>query len=274
MITISIIIPTYNRAELLCRSLKSVIAQTFTDWEILVIDDLSTDNTKTMTERIISEYNLTEKLFYRLLEKKSGGAAARNVGINMSRGKFIAFLDDDDEWLPDKLQKQIDCVKNEVFGICYTGREIVRNGNTVAGFGKRYTFRQPPGDNHLKEIMKDNFIGVTSSVLIPKSVLLEIDGFDENLPCLQDYDLFIRILHSYKAIGIGEPLVRYYVESSTRHVSFTRENVQKASAYFSEKYKDSPYRNLLRKAVIIINIRKMLKSFVYAKEVIVHFIKK
>ena len=121
--------------------------------------------------------------------------------------------------------------------------------------------------------MSDNFIGITSSVMIPSSVLKEVDGFDINLPCLQDYDLFIRILKHWKAIGIDEPLVRYNLGESKEHVSFTRENIDNASQYLLEKYKNEKEFILLKKAIRNINLKKMVKSFSYTKEVIKHRLK-
>ncbi|MDP4192043.1 MAG: glycosyltransferase family A protein [Bacteroidota bacterium] len=248
--------------------MESIVNQTYEDWEIVLVDDASTDNTQQLIEQLKSRYKLAGRLQNIRLDKRSGGAVARNAGINSARGEYIAFLDDDDEWLPEKLSKQVACLqKNNQIGICYTGKEIVKTGNKIAGFGKSYSFRYPPSKNHFRDIMSDNFVGITSSVIIPRSILLEVKGFDEKLPCFQDYELFIRILHRWKAYGINEPLVRYYLEKSVEHVSFTREKVYFASKYLAEKYKTSPYNSLLKRAIFIINLKKMVKSFSYTKEV-------
>jgi len=269
MHSVSVIIPTRNRLALLKRAINSVLAQTFKDLEIIVVDDCSTDET--------GEYLRNEKipnLNYIRLEQKSGGAVARNCGIKEAKGKYIAFLDDDDEWLPDKLQKQIKCIEqNENTGICYTGRRIITNDDSIKGITKSYSFNYPPGKDNYLAIMRDNFVGVTSSVVIPREILLQINGFDEDMPCYQDYELFIRILKNYKAVGINEPLVNYYIEKSVEHVSFTREKVFVGSRYLLAKYKDDPYGKYLKKALLKINLKKMLKSYSYAKEVISYFIK-
>jgi glycosyltransferase involved in cell wall biosynthesis len=260
---ISVVIPTRNRYALLNRAVQSVLKQTFDDFEILVVDDASSDNTHSVIEKIKDG-----RINYILLEDKSGGSKARNIGIENSKGKYIAFLDDDDEWLPEKLIKQIERFqKDDKIGICYTGRQTMRK-EKITGLSKRYSFKYPPYDDHTRSIMSDNFIGITSSVIIPRTILIEVGGFDEKLPCLQDYDLFIRILKKWKADGINEPLVRYYLGSTTGHVSFTRENVEFASKYITEKYKNEEFIHLLKKAIRKINRKKILKSFGYAKDVI------
>jgi glycosyltransferase involved in cell wall biosynthesis len=260
---ISVVIPTRNRHVLLKRAVKSVLEQTLGDLEILIVDDASTDQTHSIVKR-----NNDERIKYFLLKNKSGGSKARNTGIENSQGKYIAFLDDDDEWLPEKLKKQMEYFyKTNDIGICYTGRQTMKKGK-IGGLSKRYSFRYPPYEDHFRSIMSDNFVGITSSVVIPKTILVETGGFDENLPCLQDYDLFIRILKKWKAAGINEPLVRYYLGSETRHLSFTRKNVEYASKYLIDKYKNEEFIHLLKKAIGKINRKKMLKSFEYAKEVI------
>jgi len=266
---VSVVIPTRNRIDLLVRSIHSVINQTFTDWEIIVVDDASTD----ATESIMSEKKSNQIHYFRL-NQKSGGAVARNFGINNSNGELVAFLDDDDEWMPEKLQKQIDCMtQDKQLGICYTGRETIRKGNLIFGIGKNYSFKYPPKENQFKAIMSDNFIGITSSVMIPRTILKEINGFDESLPCLQDYDLYIRIMKKWNAAGINEPLVLYHLNGNIKHVSLTRKEIEFASGYILKKYENEQYYPILVKAIQRINIKKMIKSFVYTKEVIKDYFK-
>lgn len=260
---VSIVIPTKNRVDLLLRAIKSVENQTYKDWEILIVDDCSTDK----TESILSGMQ-SDKVHYIRLDKKSGGAVARNIGIKKSNGDLIAFLDDDDEWLPGKLQKQIDCVlRDNQIGLCYTGRKTIRKGNLIFGIGKSYSFQYPPKENQFKAIMSDNFIGITSSVMIPRNVLKEINGFDESLPCLQDYDLYIRIIKKWNAAGIDEPLVLYHLDGTIKHVSLTRKEIEFASHYIIKKYENEEHHEKLVKAIQRINIKKMLKSFAFTGEV-------
>jgi glycosyltransferase involved in cell wall biosynthesis len=266
---VSIIIPTRNRLTLLERAIRSVLNQTFSDWEIIIIDDASSDDTRNFFAK-----NPEPNAHYFRLDKKSGGAFARNFGIEKAKAKYIAFLDDDDEWLPEKLEKQIECCeKNPGIGICYTGRVIINNKKFFFGLNKKYSFKYPDSGNHFRSIMSDNFIGITSSVMIPSTVLRNVNGFDVNLPCLQDYDLFIRILKDRKAIGLNEPLIRYHLGESKGHVSFTKENIDFASKYLLEKYKDEEYIAELKKAIRNINLKKMVKSFGYTIEVMKQWLK-
>jgi len=269
MSLVSVVIPTRNRIDLLIRAIKSVINQTYNDWEIIVIDDASNDSTKSVMSGMKS---------YRIkcihLKEKSGGAVARNIGIKNSSGDLISFLDDDDEWMPEKLQKQIDCLGNDKqLGICYTGRKTIRKGNLIFGIGKNYSFSYPPKNNQFKAIMTDNFVGITSSVMIPRSILKDIHGFDELLPCLQDYDLFIRIIKKWNAAGINEPLVLYHLDGNIKHVSLTRQEIEFASRYILRKYENEQYYSNLVKAIKRINIKKMFKSFSYTKEVFKNYIR-
>lgn len=115
--TVSVILPTYNRAHLLERAIQSVLDQTYPDFEIIVVDDASIDNTVNIIKGIINE-----RIRYIRHEKNKGAAAARNTGIKLAKGKYIAFQDSDDEWLRDKLEKQIkifETVSPEV-GVVYT----------------------------------------------------------------------------------------------------------------------------------------------------------
>ncbi|MCX6151906.1 MAG: glycosyltransferase family 2 protein [Ignavibacteriales bacterium] len=261
---VSVVIPTRNRCALLERAIQSVLKQSLTNLEIIVVDDSSSDQTQEIIEKLKDK-----RLKYFRLEKQSGGAVARNKGISFALGEYIAFLDDDDEWLPEKLQKQVDSLEsNPLVGICYTGRRTIRKGLLIFGLSKKFSFKTAPDNNHFRSIMKDNFIGITSSVMIRRLILIEEKGFDEQLPCFQDYDLYIRILKHWKAKGIDEPLVNYYLEGNTKHVSLTKKNVSLATKYLLQKYKDEPYIDLLNKALRIINLKKMIKSVYYAREVL------
>lgn len=263
MSLVSVIIPTRNRSLLLERAVESVIKQTYSEWEIIIVDDASTDGTGKTASKLSGD-----RISYIRFDERKGGAAARNEGIKRAKGDYIAFLDDDDEWLPEKLEKQIKAFReNPELHICYTGRIVRKVGNRFFGLSKKYSFHYPSSENHYQSIMRDNFVGPSSSVLIKKEALIASGGFDENLPCYQDYELFIRILEKGKAYGINEGLVVYYI-GNPEHVSLTRESVLKAEKYLASKYGNSPLYPDLEKALRRINRMKMLKSFGYAREVL------
>lgn len=125
---ISVILPTYNRAHLLIRALNSILIQTYQDFEILVIDDCSSDN----TQCIIEEFK-DDRIIYIRHENNRGVAAARNSGLAAAKGQYIAFLDSDDEWLPTKLQRQLESFQDATpdIGIIYTGACWVKDSIKV-----------------------------------------------------------------------------------------------------------------------------------------------
>ena len=200
--TVSVIIPTYNRAHLISRAIQSVLKQTYKDFEVIVIDDGSTDN----TEYIIKQFqDKDNRIRYIKHKKNKGGAAARNTGIKAANAEYIAFQDSDDEWFPEKLEKQMKVLENappEV-GVVYTGFWRI-DGNK-----KKYTpalwITQKEGDVH-KELLKGNFV-TTQSIVTRKECLGKVGMFDENLPRLQDWELVIRLSKCYDFKCIDEPLL-------------------------------------------------------------------
>ncbi|MCK5342735.1 MAG: glycosyltransferase family 2 protein, partial [Candidatus Heimdallarchaeota archaeon] len=168
---ISIIIPTYNREKLILNALDSIFNQTFQDYEILIIDDASTDN----TEQVIKELNHS-KIKYLKLEKNSGQCIARNFGAKRAQGQFIAFLDSDDEWLPQKLENQVR-IFNEgsdrlgaVYGYSYQ-KDVIKDETVLRDSGY---FR---GNIHGK--MLTGFCPPTPSLFVVKrSVFESVQGFD------------------------------------------------------------------------------------------------
>jgi glycosyltransferase involved in cell wall biosynthesis len=208
--TVSIIIPTYNRAQLIGRSIHSVLNQTYQDFEIIVVDDGSTDN----TAEVIKKFQEKEKrIRYIKQARNKGAAAARNTGIKNAKGEFIAFQDSDDEWLPGKLEKQMNVFENaspEV-GIVYTGFWRIENDKkTYIPFS---WVKQKEGNIH-KELLKGNFV-TTQSIVVRKKCFEKAGMFDENLPRLQDWELVIRLSKYYDFKCIDKPLmISYYTSNS------------------------------------------------------------
>lgn len=207
---VSVIIPTYNRAHLVGRAIESVLNQTYQNFEIIVVDDGSTDN----TEEVVKNFNNKVIRYIRHKENRGGGAA-RNTGIKEAEGNYIAFLDDDDEWLPEKLEKQISFFddKSSELGVVYTG--LIRVDETGEYIVKQY-IRVP--DIHVPEkrrwiyedlLLKD-YVGTISTVLVKKECFEKIGLFDESLPSCQDWDICIRIAKMYQFDFIESPLIKYY----------------------------------------------------------------
>jgi len=198
--TVSIIIPTYNRSRLLARAVKSVLNQTYQDFELIIVDDGSTDGTK----EVVAGFN-DVRIRYVRHEENRGEAAARNTGIKAAMCDYIAYQDSDDEWLPEKLAKQMELLEtapSEV-GVIYTGFWKTENhGRTYIPFS---WVSQKNGDIH-KELLKGNFIG-SPVVLIKKKCFDTAGLFDERLRNLVDWEMWLRISKRYHFRCVDEPLV-------------------------------------------------------------------
>ncbi len=201
---VSVIIPTYNRAHLIGRAIRSVLNQTYTDFELIVVDDASADNTEEVVKNIKDP-----RIRYIQHKINKGGAATRNTGIKASKGKFIAFQDSDDEWLLEKLEKQMrffNIVSDDV-GVIYCG--FLRWDGKSAAYIPSSKIIVKEGDIS-KQILYGNFVS-TQTLLIRKECLEQSGLFDEQLPRLQDWDLIIRLSKICHFHLIDEPLVMVYV---------------------------------------------------------------
>ncbi|MEK7480994.1 MAG: glycosyltransferase [Patescibacteria group bacterium] len=197
---VSVIVPTYNRAHTLARAIASVLAQSFNDFELIVVDDGSTDNTK----EIMARFHDARIQYVKIVHQ--GAAAARNKGIEMAQGDFVAFQDSDDEWLPEKLAAQVDMMRQSPpsVGVVYTGFTKI----TKSGAHKEY----PPASLMRKEgallveLLLDNFI-TTQAALVRISCLRAVGGFDERLYGMQDWELWIRIAKQWEFAYVPRKLV-------------------------------------------------------------------
>jgi len=202
--TVSVIIPTYNRAHLIGRAIQSVLDQTYQDFEIIVVDDASTDN----TEEVVSNFDDERIRYIRLKENSGGSAAPRNTAIRTARGEYIAFQDSDDEWLPEKLEKQMRLFEIQPLevGVVYTGFWKI--------WGHRKIYIPSPGitrkeGNIHDGLLAQNFVAAPVAV-VRKECFRKVGGFDEELPTLMDWELWIRISKCYRFRCIDEPLVISY----------------------------------------------------------------
>ena len=196
---ISVIVPTYNRAHQLPRTLDSILCQSCSPKEIIVVDDGSTDETLAL---MTSEY--PEIVF--IQQQNTGVSSARNVGIKRASGDWIAFLDSDDEWLPEKLEIQMKALyENPEIKICHTNEIWIRNGKRVNPKKKHEKF----GGWIFQKCLPLCCIS-PSSVIIHKSIFKEIGLFDYSLPVCEDYDLWLRITARNPVLYIEEPfLIKY-----------------------------------------------------------------
>lgn len=193
---VSVIIPTYNRAAWLVAAVESVLAQSYSNFELLVIDDGSIDNTR----EVVTRY--AEKVRY-IYQSNRGPAAARNRGLQEAHGDYIAFLDSDDRWLKHKLREQVALVTSDPsLKICYTDEIWIRHGRRV---NQKKIHRKYSG--WIYQRCLPLCIISPSSVMIQREVLAMVGGFDESFPVCEDYELWLRISRVYPIAFIAKPLI-------------------------------------------------------------------
>ncbi len=196
---ISIIIPTHNRSDLVVRALESVFAQTLTPAEVIVVDDGSTDETgDVIAARFPSVVYINQS--------QRGVSRARNVGLRRATGDWVAFLDSDDEWLPRKLERQVEFLRQHGdYRVCHTNELWIRNGRRVNPMKKH----EKSGGWIFQRCLPRCVIS-PSSVLIHRAVFDDVGGFDEYLPVCEDYDLWLRICVRYPVLYLSQCLIKKY----------------------------------------------------------------
>ena len=194
---ISVIIPVYNRSILLTRAVDSVLKQSYQKFELIIVNDGSTDDISFALCKYDDERLTT------LTIPHSGVSAARNTGVAHAKHDYIAFLDSDDQWVEDKLEKQIKILSdNPGYEICYTGEKWVRNGKV---FSHKKALKKFNGFVFDK-CLEDCFIGC-STVLMTKKIFDEAGGFDTNLTVCEDYDIWLKITAKHPVLLIEAPLI-------------------------------------------------------------------
>jgi len=197
---VSVVLPTHNRPAMLKRAVSSVLEQTYENIELIVVDDASSPG----ADRVLREVS-DKRLIVLRNEKKLGGSASRNRGIEKSRGVYTAFLDDDDSWLPTKIDEQIACFEKASprVGMVYTGyRYETTDGRVVPGAGK------PIVRQDVLVALLRGCITTTSTATIRRDCLDEVGGFDENMPAAQEWDLWIRLAKRFHFEYVARPLTR------------------------------------------------------------------
>jgi glycosyltransferase involved in cell wall biosynthesis len=206
---ISVVIPTYNRSKLLRKTVQSVLDQTYKDYEILVVNNSSTDDTKEMLE------SLKDPRIH-ILDIQNQGviAKSRNLGMRSAQGEYIAFLDDDDLWLPEKLEKQTAYLEEHPeYDLVYTPVWTIDENDARKEYLK---IKRDPVDGRIfYELVRGNYIS-TLTVMIRKTLLSDIGLFSEDpaLRSIEDYDYWLRIALKKQIGFIDEPLALYRVHSS------------------------------------------------------------
>ena len=226
---ISVIIPTHNRIQRLKLAIESALSQTFNDIEIIIISDASTDETNQYVENLCKTENRIRFFSY---TPSKGGNYARNLGAKNAIGKYLAFLDDDDIWHKEKLERQLDIFKKDSkIGLVCTATCVVYDK-------EKYTNIFVPSAEYdsSKKILIENCIGSTTTVMVEKQLFFDVGGFDEKLLAQQDYDLWIRICQKTKIGVVKEPSVDYFISNNTNQISSYTNKYEISIDYMDKKY--------------------------------------
>lgn len=260
MPTVSVVIPTYNRADLLEEALSSVLQQTYQDFEVIIVDDGSTDDTRERVAALQSD----PRMRY-VYQENHGLAGARNTGIRASRGDYIALLDDDDIWLPDKLEKQMSlmAVDDQADVVHCDFRFVDLACNPLP-----MRYQRPASRGTLYEdLMYGNMIaGSGSAVLIRARCLAEVGLFDENLPACEDQDLWRRMaLAQHNFVYLDEVLL--YIRWHTSNMQKDPERMAIAWMQYLDKLRleaPPPFRRHLPE-VAYLTYSRIVFSFLGAR---------
>ena len=236
---VSVILPTFNRAKTLPRAVNSVLGQTFSDFELIIINDGSTDD----TSRVLKDFEDHESVFI-YNRPHCGCAQSRNFGLSKARGQFVAFQDSDDQWLPTMLEQTSNCLRqlDQSVAVCYSNMIKVRNN------GREILHAAPESISKGELVNKDTLdyqvwkIGIQST-LIRRSAVQAVGGFDNSLSRYIDLELFIRLSQQFDFVHLPQALVRYFASKN----SITRDHNAKLSArsYLTKKYGDKLRENRL-----------------------------
>jgi glycosyltransferase involved in cell wall biosynthesis len=238
--TISIIIPTYNRARYVTEAVESVFAQTFKDYEVIVVDDGSTDNTQTVLEPYM------ERIRY-VWQKNRGVWAARNRGISEARGEFIAFLDSDDLWETAALETLLDTFQEEAVAVSASANRLIRqDGNLLGGFEKK---RSPGPYFTTRSLLGSDFC--LPGHAYRKSCFASCGLFSESLSIGEDLDMWLRVSMRFRLRYIETPLVRRRLHdanliSDSKKPAYHLRIVEKFAQEHPEYAREHPW--VLRKA--------------------------
>ena len=249
ILNVSVIIPTYNRKNLLKRALYSVSSQTFVPQEIIVVDDGSSDGTK---DWVLERFPDVRYIY----QDNSGVSSARNSGIKEAIGSWIAFLDSDDEWMSNKLEQQKEVINSfQEAWLCHTNEIWIRNGIRVNQMKKHQKY----GGNVFENCLDICRIS-PSSVLIKKEVFETVGLFDESLKVCEDYDLWLRITAVLPVIFLDQPLIIKYGGHADQ-LSRVDSGIEKYRIQSLEKILSSSSLSIFQSKIAISHLIKKLEIF-------------
>jgi glycosyltransferase involved in cell wall biosynthesis len=223
---VTIIIPTKNRLSLLKNALKSVYEQSYQNTEIIVIDVCSDDGTADFLKEETKRKGI--KVYTSKVPVLAG--AARNIGIKEATGDLVAFLDDDDEWLPEKLEKQVPLFNKPGVGLVYTGAKLINIDQNII-----YIVAPQINGDVFEELLIENKIGTTNTVVLKAEIAKEL-LFDISFPAREEYDLWLRVAKTHKIAGVPLPMVKVYSRNTLSRISSDVGNYVTAIDLLNDKY--------------------------------------
>ena len=231
-VKVSTIITTYRRSQDLCRAVDSVLSQTIDSFEVIVVDDngIGTEDGE-KTAEVMKKYEGDDRVIYLRHEVNRNGANARNTGINAARGKYIAFLDDDDAFLPERLRLMYEKMESldESYGACYSG--YVKN---MPNGVKQYSSEKSEGEVFVQVLSRALFIGTGSNLFFSRKAMDDIGLFDASFRRSQDLEYLARITKKYKMAYVDEVLMEAFYDIRTANITF--EDRIKIEEMFREKF--------------------------------------
>lgn len=257
---VTAVITTYRRDDVvLARAIDSVLNQTYENIELVIVDDNGRDTAyQEKVEKLIKSYKNNNIILITHQENR-GVQRARNNGIKKAQGTYIGFLDDDDEWLPYKISKQMRLFKDsgdENLGLVYGWYKTIKikADNTREVIEIRSSYYEE--EEVYNELLKSNFIGTTSLPLLKKEYVIDVGCFDENLPSSQDHDLWVRMAKKYRVAIVEEPLLNYYYYSGEKITNNPTSKINGLDRFFN-KYKE----DIVRDPIAIFNYHHKIGSF-------------
>lgn len=226
---VSAVIITYNRPlAILRRAVQSVLNQTYSPMELIVVNDCPDNRELSESIRQMLQ-GLDPGIVYLVHEKNMGACAARNTGLAAAKGTFVGFLDDDDEWLPEKTEKQMALMGEDVALVGCDSYRVTKDGI-------QYHHPVMPCADPVSAILRTNFVGSTSFPLLRTACVRAVGGFDVNVKSCQDYDLWICLIAAYPMAFVGEALVNYYHSEDSTFKSDNQKYID-SSFFLMEKYR-------------------------------------
>lgn len=213
---VSVVVTTNNRVNLLAETLRSILSQSFESFELIIVDNMSEDGTREYIDSIMdARIHYFRNINYGII------AVNRNFGIRHAKGRYIAFCDDDDLWLPNKLTEQVNLMERHLdVALCYSNAESFFGTQILDLQRGRKVYR-----NHFFELLRGNYIP-NSSVMVRRSVFQELGQLNENPLLREDYEMWLRVANRYELMGVEASLIRYRIHSSNAAANSAAETMR------------------------------------------------